>query len=179
MIKRVLRFIKENRDPVKYAQSIGVKIHDNVRITGTIGWGSEPWLISVDEGTNLTNRVVFLTHDGSVNQVRRLDEKYRNVVKFGRIDIGKNCFIGAYSTIMPDVIIGDNCVIAAGSIVTHDIPSGEVWGGVPAKKMCSIEEYAEKLLKETPDYDPERIKTHEREETLKIANARRELRRKK
>ena len=35
---------------------------------------------------------------------------------------------------MPDIIIGDNCIVAAGSVVTHDIPSGEVWGGVPAKK---------------------------------------------
>lgn len=47
---------------------------------------------------------------------------------------------------MPDVHIGKNCVIAAGSVVTHDIPDEMVWGGVPARPMCSIQEYAEKSL---------------------------------
>lgn len=31
------------------------------------------------------------------------------------------------------VTIGDSAVIAAGAIVTQDIPSCEMWGGVPAR----------------------------------------------
>ena len=29
--------------------------------------------------------------------------------------------------------IGDGAVVAAGAVVTKDIPSYEVWGGIPAK----------------------------------------------
>lgn len=75
----------------------------------------------------ITQNVRFVTHDGSINIVRRLDEKYKDLMKFGRIEIGENCFIGANSTIMPNVRIGNNSVVTACSCVTKDIPEGEVW----------------------------------------------------
>ena len=31
------------------------------------------------------------------------------------------------------VTIGDNVIVGAGSIVTKDIPSNEIWAGVPAR----------------------------------------------
>ena len=37
------------------------------------------------------------------------------------------------------VTIGNHAVIAAGSVVTKDIPSGELWGGVPAKFIKKID----------------------------------------
>lgn len=53
---------------------------------------------------------------------------------------------------MPNVSIGKNCIIAAGSIVTKNIPDNEVWGGVPAKFITSIEEYSNKLYKINMSY---------------------------
>ena len=47
--------------------------------------------------------------------------------------IGRDCWIGAGSKILKGVTVGDGVVIGAGSIVTKDIPSYEVWAGVPAK----------------------------------------------
>lgn len=47
--------------------------------------------------------------------------------------IGKNCFIGGCSIIMPGVSIGDNCVIGAGSVVTRSIPDNCIAAGNPAK----------------------------------------------
>ena len=46
---------------------------------------------------------------------------------------------------MPGVTIGDNCVIAAGAVVTKDVQSGEIWGGVPARKIETVEEYYDKI----------------------------------
>lgn len=51
----------------------------------------------------------------------------------GTIIIGSNCWIGANSTIVPDVTIGDDCVIAAGSVVIDDVASGVRVAGNPAK----------------------------------------------
>ena len=50
--------------------------------------------------------------------------------------------------------IGDNVIIGAGSVVTHDIPSGSVYAGNPAKFVCSFSEFQEKHLKnlETKPY---------------------------
>lgn len=53
--------------------------------------------------------------------------------KKGKIILKKNCKIGTHSTIMPNITIGENSIIAAYSFVTKDIPSNELWGGIPAK----------------------------------------------
>ena len=47
--------------------------------------------------------------------------------------VGKNCFIGGSSLILPGVEIGDGCVIGAGSVVTKSVPAGCVVAGNPAK----------------------------------------------
>ena len=54
-----------------------------------------------------------------------------------RIRIGDHVTIGAMAVIMSGVTIGDGAIISAGSVVRKDtqIGSGEVWGGVPAKRL--------------------------------------------
>jgi UDP-2-acetamido-3-amino-2,3-dideoxy-glucuronate N-acetyltransferase len=47
--------------------------------------------------------------------------------------------IGAGVTVLPGVVIGENSLIGAGSVVTKNIPAGEKWCGVPAKKMSEKE----------------------------------------
>ena len=47
--------------------------------------------------------------------------------------IGKKCFIGANSIIMPGVTIGDSVVVGSGAVVTKDILSGCNVAGNPAR----------------------------------------------
>jgi acetyltransferase-like isoleucine patch superfamily enzyme len=49
--------------------------------------------------------------------------------------IGTNVWIGCHATILPGVTIGDNAIIGAGAVVTKNVPPGESWAGVPAKKL--------------------------------------------
>lgn len=51
--------------------------------------------------------------------------------------IGRNCFIGGASLILPGVTIGDNCVIGAGSVVTKDVPNRSIAAGNPARIIRS------------------------------------------
>ena len=54
------------------------------------------------------------------------------------IDIGSNVWVGAGCVILPGAVIGDDAVIAAGSVVRGTVPAGELWGGVPARKIRTI-----------------------------------------
>lgn len=56
------------------------------------------------------------------------------------IHIGKNCWLGAGTIVLPGITIGDNSVIGAGSIVTKDIPSNVVAVGNPCKVLRKIDE---------------------------------------
>ena len=53
------------------------------------------------------------------------------------VKIGKNVWIGCHVTILPGITIGDHVIIGAGAVVTKNIPAGETWAGVPAKKIIS------------------------------------------
>ena len=54
------------------------------------------------------------------------------------ITIGDDCWFGGSVTILPGVTIHDNVVVGAGSVVTHDLESGYVYVGNPAKKLKAI-----------------------------------------
>ena len=56
------------------------------------------------------------------------------------IIIGNDCWFGGNVTILPGVTIHDNVVVGAGSVVTHDLESGAVYAGNPAKKIKNISE---------------------------------------
>lgn len=51
--------------------------------------------------------------------------------------IGKNCFIGAQSIIMPGVRVGDECIVASGAVVTKDVPPHSIVAGNPAQVVRS------------------------------------------
>lgn len=49
--------------------------------------------------------------------------------------IGTDVWIGRRTVLMRGLTVGDGAIIAAGSVVTKNVPSGEVWAGVPASKL--------------------------------------------
>ena len=149
MIKQGLNYIKKmmmsRKEYIEYLRKKGVRIGEGCDINKTANFGGEPWLISIGDETRITQRVQFITHDGGLWTLRKMGLIDEKEVKYGSITIGDKCNISWDVTIMPNVHIGDNCVIAAGAVVTKDVPSGEVWGGVPAHRIESIEEYYNKI----------------------------------
>lgn len=78
-------------------------------------------------------------------------EKYKYADKEHKIKvvIGNDVWIAAGVTIIEGVTINDGCVILPCSLVNKSIPSYEVWGGIPARKIRDRFECEEKeqLLK--------------------------------
>lgn len=136
----------------KCAIKDGVIMGNDVRIMGGVDFGSEPYLIKIGAHVTISTAVDFITHDGGTWAFRDLSG-YEDVIKYGKITIGNNTFIGAHSIIMPGVTIGERCVVGAGSIVTKSIPDGTVVCGVPAKPIMTTMEYAEKSKINMKPYD--------------------------
>jgi acetyltransferase-like isoleucine patch superfamily enzyme len=145
----------------------GLQISADCRLIGLPNFGSEPYLISIGQHVTISSRVSFVNHDGGT-WVFRNQPRYTQVIKYGRIVIRDNCFIGAGATIMPGVTVGPNSVVAAASVVTQDVPPNTVVGGVPARVLMSVEEYAEKCLAENPPYDAAHYRTDKVSELLRL-----------
>lgn len=61
-------------------------------------------------------------------------------------------FIGHSAIVLPNVNIGDDVIIGAGAIVTKDIPPNSVVAGVPARVICSTDDYRGKILSVYDDH---------------------------
>lgn len=127
----------------------GLKIGENSHLYSSGGIDHiYPHLISIGSDVTISTNVTILAHDASTNVVQC-------GTKLGRVSIGNNVFIGTGVTILCNVTIGNNVVIGAQSLVTNDLQDGGVYAGIPARKICSIEEYRqknEKLHKVRPDF---------------------------
>lgn len=126
-----------------YKKNTGISMGTNVKIFPGVTIGSEPYLITIGNDVELTDGVVILTHDGAVKVATNFG-LCKNADLIGRVIIGNNVFVGVNTIIMPGVTVGDNVIIGAGSIVTQSVESNSVVCGVPARKICTIEEYYNK-----------------------------------
>jgi len=126
-----------------YANYFRVKMGKNVRITGSLFFPSESFLIEIGNNVTITKNVTFHTHDGGVGVLRN---ELKGINVFGKIKIGNNVFIGSGATILPNVEIGNNVVVGACSVVTKNVPDNVVVAGNPARVMCTLEEYKTKAL---------------------------------
>lgn len=136
------------RDPVGFARSLGVSVGEGVRFYGVSRgmFGSEPWMISIGDNCYITAGVQFVTHDGGTLILRQYEPTLEWTAP---ISLGDDVYVGTNSIILPNVHIGNRCVIGAGSVVTRDVTSNSVHAGVPARFICTVDEYLVKLNKKS------------------------------
>lgn len=59
------------------------------------------------------------------------------------VEVGRNVWVAANCVLLPGTRIGDHSLIAAGSVVSGEVPAGEIWGGVPARRLKAVPSRAE------------------------------------
>ncbi len=142
-MKLLNKMIKlRNQWLMKKAVKNGLIMGKRCRIMGRPPFNDEAYLIEIGDHVHIGHNVSLMTHDGAT-WVFREDSSF-NKVKFGKIIIKRNCFIGTKAIILPGVTIGPDSVVATGAVVTKDVPPGTVVAGNPAKVICSLPEYRQK-----------------------------------
>jgi sugar O-acyltransferase (sialic acid O-acetyltransferase NeuD family) len=76
-----------------------------------------------------------LTHDDVVDDFATFGAGVR---LGGRVHVGQGAYVGSGSLIREDCHIGAWSLVGMGAIVTRDIPSCELWFGVPARKQRAL-----------------------------------------
>lgn len=128
---------------ITYLKKQGIQIGSNFCIRGSIRSINiditRPSLITIGDNVTINNNFSLFTHDFVSGVFLNLYNDF--LPSSGKVSIGNNVRFGVNCIVLKNVSIGDNCFIAAGSIITKDVPSNSIVAGVPARVICSIEDY--------------------------------------
>jgi acetyltransferase-like isoleucine patch superfamily enzyme len=116
----------------------GANIGKNVFFEGDLSDYSNAPFLTIEDGATVSHGTVILLHDSALNNTLGLP------IKFGKVVIGKESYVGANCTILCGVRIGERAIVGSHSLVTKDIPDEAVAYGVPARVQGTIHELAER-----------------------------------
>lgn len=85
----------------------------------------------VDKGA-IVNHGAVVDHDCLVGDFCHIGP---HATLGGGVKIGRRAFVGANATVLPGRIIGDDAIIGAGAVVLDDVPAGQTFVGVPARRI--------------------------------------------
>lgn len=139
------KLLVNNEGYLKYLRSRGVTIGEDVTFHcpgDTHVDITDPHLLTIGDHVNLTGPITILTHDYGWSVVKGKTGEILGNEK--PVTIGNNVFVGWGATILCGTTIEDNVIIGAHAVVSGHIEGDSVWGGVPARRICSLEHYREK-----------------------------------
>ena len=126
-------------------RKIGISIGDGTIFydpTTTTIDTQNPKLLKIGNNVRITKGVTILTHDYSWSVLSGVYGECLGGI--GKVIIGDNVFIGVNAIVLKGVKIGENVIIGAGSVVSNNCDSNSVYAGVPARKICSLEQFYQK-----------------------------------
>ncbi|HOW17531.1 MAG TPA: DapH/DapD/GlmU-related protein [Phycisphaerae bacterium] len=64
----------------------------------------------------------------------------RDAITIAPVTIGRRATIGAFAFVSPGTQVGDDAIVATGAVVAKNtrIHAGEIWGGIPARKIAEV-----------------------------------------
>lgn len=153
VLRKIVEMITNQKTPpsgdiyIKHLRGKGIKIGERCYMQPDCEIDeSRPSLVTIGTHCFFSKGFTLLTHDYTSWMFRELYHDF--LPSSGKVTIGNNVYFGRYCTVLKGVTIGDNCIIGLGSVITKDIPAGSVAVGVPAKTVCTVDEYYNKRKKE-------------------------------
>ena len=101
-------------------------------------------MVSIGCNCYINRHFTLLTHDYVSHVFVNSGKRFIN--SSGSVTIGNNVSFGINVMVLKGVVIGDNCFIGANSLVTNSIPPNSIAVGIPAKVVCSIDDYYKKRI---------------------------------
>lgn len=79
---------------------------------------------------------VTLTHDDVIDDFATIAS---GVCLGGGVRIRTAAYIGAGALLREKLTVGTFSLVGMGAVVTHDVPAGEIWAGVPARRLRAVQ----------------------------------------
>jgi acetyltransferase-like isoleucine patch superfamily enzyme len=119
---------------VEYA---GIRYQPEITIGKDVYIGPNVYLVAIngiviEDGCVLSEFVFMDDNTHGLDPEAGLIMK-QPLVDGGKIKIGRNCFLGLRSAIMPGVTLGEHCIVGMNSVVTKSFPAYSMLVGSPAR----------------------------------------------
>ncbi|WP_305037222.1 DapH/DapD/GlmU-related protein [Kineococcus sp. TRM81007] len=144
-----LRWLRKGIVGVKRAVNVhvwGMDIHPTATFSLSARFDrTHPQGIHIGERSYVALEAIVLAHD--MTRAKKTHTR-----------IGRHCFVGAGSIVLPGVTIGDGSIVAAGAVVTKDVPPASIVAGSPARVIRSdivVGPYGRLVRTEHPSVAPQ------------------------
>jgi maltose O-acetyltransferase len=116
-------------------KAMGMHLGQGVNLPAST-WIDTPhcFLISIGDWCGFGEQCMLLAHDGQMDE-------FLDAGLIGKVIIHESCHFGSRTVILPGVEVGPRTIVGANSVVSKSLPPDTVCAGVPAKVICSLDDY--------------------------------------
>ena len=116
-------------------RALGMHIGQGVNLPAST-WvdASACYAISIGDWCGFGQGCLILSHDAQMDE-------FLDAGLVARVTIHESCHFGSRTVILPGVEVGPRTMVGANSVVAKSLPPDTVCAGVPAKVICSLDEY--------------------------------------
>ena len=119
-------------------RALGMHIGQGVNLPAST-WidTSSCFAISIGDWCGFGEQCLILSHDAQMDE-------FLDAGLIAKVIIHESCHFGSRTVILPGVEVGPRTMVGANSVVAKSLPPDTVCAGVPAKVICTLNEYLER-----------------------------------